>query len=197
MLEHEQLVDASPFLGMRLSDQEHHWDMYIPPRVQTRLISDGQSPRETEWSLPGRLISDGQSPWKTEWSLMNSHGCFQEVTANDRSEAGSKDNSLLKDMMADLTPEEHPVSEAITFAETLINILKRTTSLEAIQAWPTDNKTIEFGQRLDADNQFILETGTKGITGFIRINGTDTLMTGGEPSSKLEAALDDFAQIAR
>ena len=179
MLEHEQLVDASPFLGMRLSDQEHHWDMYIPPRVQTRLISDGQSPRETEWSL------------------MNSHGCFQEVTANDRSEAGSKDNSLLKDLMADLTPEEYPVSEAITFAETLINILKRTTSLEAIQAWPTDNKTIEFGQRLDADNQFILETGTKGITGFIRINGTDTLMTGGEPSSELEAALDDFAQIAR
>lgn len=174
------IVDTSSFPDAQQSDEERSRNMERYTLAQQRLTGSSQ------YSL------------NPDWSLKNSRGYYREVTANDRSEDYDTDFSLLEDSMTDLPPEERPVPKAIEYAKILLSILKRTIGLENIQAWPTDNNTIEFGQRLDADNQFILETGLKGITGFIKINGNSTLITGkGHTKNRLEEVLDDFAQKVR
>lgn len=97
--------------------------------------------------------------------------------------------------MKKLDVDERPVNEAFKYANQLEKILKQTVRIDNIQVWPTNNCTIEFGLRIDKDNQFVLETGKSGITGFITINGADQPVQAKGNVGDLIDQLQSFASL--
>lgn len=77
------------------------------------------------------------------------------------------------DSLMELSEDERPVDDAFKYAHIIEDRLSKVVDLDLVQVWPTNNNTIEFGVRIDRDNQLILEAGKGGITGFYTIDGVN------------------------
>ncbi|RBP97204.1 hypothetical protein CRD60_08010 [Bifidobacterium aemilianum] len=102
------------------------------------------------------------------------------------------DNAVIE--CAELPEEERPSAMAFSYTTHLLDLLEETVALDHLELWPTDNCTIMFSIRHNKDNQFILESGSDGISGVIKVSGKSELIRKVDASSqRLRRSLQGFA----
>ena len=99
-------------------------------------------------------------------------------------------------------PEDRPTRSVIDNALWLIGIIEELGDkrdgelLRGLQAWPSNNCTIELGDRVSAGTQYILEAGSNGVSGFVRTGG-DTVHIGPTSSvSAIKPLLAEWYEVA-
>ena len=103
-------------------------------------------------------------------------------------------------------PEEKPTSRSVTNALWLIGIIEGLDDkcddngdgelLRGLQAWPSNNCTIELGDRVDEGTQYILEAGDKGVSGFVRTGGDTVHICPTSSVSAIKPLLAEWYEVA-